>query len=187
MKHLRALAASALTAVMLVAGTVTATAKPVVHEFGEFAFSFVNDECEGLELLTEGTVKEHILINGRGPDRVPHFQANISVAGSITNLATGTSVTFTNRFLDKDLNVTDNSDGTFTVIITLAGNFTLYGPDGKRLQMDAGLVVLETLWADDGDFGPSSGTRLGEELLKEVGRTDTAGRDFCADMHEFLG
>lgn len=184
--HLRKLAAGALAAVMLVAGTLTATAKPVEHEFGEFAFSFVNDECEGLELLTEGTVKEHILINGRGPDRVPHFQANISVAGSITNLATGTSVTFTNRFLDKDLKVTDNSDGTFTVIITLAGQFRLFGPDGELLFRDAGLVVLETLWADDGDF-PSGGTRLGEELLKEVGRTDTAGRDFCADMHEFLG
>lgn len=34
---------------------------------------------------------------------------------------------------------------------------------------------------------PSDGTFLGEELLKQVGRHDTTDRDFCADMHEFIG
>ena len=180
MRHpLRGLTVLVAVAAMLSGSMLTALAKPAEHFFDEGSFSDVFD-CDGLELEEEVTFREHVLINGRGQDRVPHFQANVSATHVITNPANGKTFTISFRFLDQDQSVTGNDDGTLTVIILLAGRVQHYGPDGKLLFLDAGQLVVETLWDDGGTF-------LDREELKAVGRSDTADRDFCADMHELLG
>jgi hypothetical protein len=186
MKYLSKLAAGALAATMLAAGTVTAAAEPFVNETFEYSDSFVIDDCDGLELLGEESGRGHVLINSQGSDGLEYFQANVGGTGTITNPATGLSITYRFRFLDQDLKVSENEDGTFTVIIKVSGPSQTFGPDGKLLFVDTGQAVFQTLWAGDGDF-PSDGTQLDGVELKNTGRLDTRDRDFCADMHEFLG
>jgi hypothetical protein len=188
MRHrwLRALTVTLMAAAVLLGSSLPVLAKPAEHFFDEGSFSLDIDCGDGLVLELDGTFQEHVLIIDRGKDRVPHFQANVSRTLIFTNPANGKTFTESQRFVDKDQSVTDNGDGTFNVVILLAGRILFHGPDGKLLFVDAGQQVLETVWADDGDF-PSDGTFLGGELVKAVGRADTADRDFCEDMHELLG
>jgi hypothetical protein len=187
MRHpsLRSLTVSvAVAAVLLVTG-VTAQAKPLVNFTDTGTFAGEVDCGDDFVLQTQGTFREHVLINARGKSRLPHFQVNVSFTTVITNPDTGKTFTIIGSFLDQDQSVIDNGDGTFTVIIKFVGSRRNLGPDGKLLFIDAGQELLETQWAGDGEF-PSDGTRLSEELLKLVGRHDTADRNFCADMREFL-
>jgi hypothetical protein len=165
MKVRRKLVVAALAMTMLIAGTTTATAKPLFNDFDEGSWIEVFD-CDGLELVSEGTFREHFLAVGRGRHGLPHFQANVRFTNVITNPATGKTFTIDGSFLDKDHTVTENEDGTYTVIISFHGRERFLGPDGKLLFLNAGQLTLETLWAGDGDF-PSDGTHLD---VQELGR-----------------
>ncbi len=175
-----------LVGALMVGSIESAIARPLVNFVDEGTFSYQIGDCENLVLDVEGAFWEHILISARGRDGLPHFQANVSVTEVITNPDTGKTFTIASRFVDKDQTVTENEDGTFTAIITFAGRIQYRGPDGKPLFVEAGQIVSETVWDDDGDF-PTGGTRLELEELKVVGVSQVAGRDFCDDMHEFLG
>ena len=46
---------------------------------------------------------------------------------------------------DKDQRVTDNGDGTLTILVLATGNSTLYGPDGKAIARNPGQIRFEFL------------------------------------------
>ena len=62
-----------------------------------------------------------------------------------TNLANGNTVTEVGNAVDKDLRVTDNGDGTPTILIMTTGNAAVYGPDGKAIARNPGQVRFEFL------------------------------------------
>jgi hypothetical protein len=79
--------------------------------------------------------------------------------------------------IEKDLRVTDNGDGTLTVLIMATGNGVLYGEDGKAIARNPGQIRLE-LFVDHGGTpnDPSDDVVLSEDLVKgSTGRSD----DFC--------
>jgi hypothetical protein len=96
----------------------------------------------------------------------------------LTNLANGTSLRSFARVIDKDLRVTDNGDGTLTVLILATGNAVLYGENGKAIARDTGPIRVEFLIDHGGTpTDPSDDVVLSEELVKgSTGRSD----DFCA-------
>ena len=61
------------------------------------------------------------------------------------NLANGNSVRSASNFVDKDLRVTDNGNGTLTILILTTGNAVLYGDDGKVIARNPGLQRIEIL------------------------------------------
>ena len=181
MKRSRMLATGTLTAMMFAAGAGGAAAEPIEHDTFEESFTDTIDCGDGLILELEGLETVHFLLLARGPDRLLYGQANIDGTTSITNPANGKSFTNTYNIVEKDLKVTDNGDGTYTIVVLRAGPTTNYGPDGQRLFLDTGQIVFEGVYDvanDEFIFG---------EILRQVGRWDTDGRDFCTDMHEFLG
>lgn len=95
----------------------------------------------------------------------------------LTNLANGKSLTSFARVTDKDLRVTDNGDGTLTVLILATGNAVLYGEDGKAIARNPGQIRIELLVDHGGTPNdPSDDEVLSEELVKgSTGRSD----DFC--------
>ena len=98
---------------------------------------------------------------------------------TVTNLANGKSVTSSAKFIDKDLRVTDNGDGTLTLLILTTGNAVLYGPDGKVIARNPGQERVEILVSDGGTPTDPSDDEFLEFLgvVKEsTGRSD----DFCA-------
>jgi hypothetical protein len=76
--------------------------------------------------------------------------------------------------------VTDNGDGTLTILILTTGNAVLSTPDGKAIGRNPGQTRFE-LVVDHGGTpsDPSDDTELSFEVVKEsTGRTD----DFCGVM-----
>ena len=108
----------------------------------------------------------------------------------ITNLANDKTLTQTFSVLTKDLKVTDNGDGTMTILVLATGSGKVYGPDGKLLFNDPGQIRFEVL-IDHGGTPTNASDDEFLEFLGQVkgstGRNDLQDRDFCADIHEFIG
>jgi hypothetical protein len=92
---------------------------------------------------------------------------------------TDRSVTAVARFIEKDLRVTDNGDGTLTILVLSTGNGVVYGADGKAIARNPGQVRFEILVDHSGTpADPSDDEFLADlgEVKGSTGRTD----DFCA-------
>ena len=110
--------------------------------------------------------------------------------GIVVKLANDKTFTVVVTGQQKDLRVTDNGDGTLTILVLGAGRFSAYGPDGTLLLLDAGTFRFSFVV----DHGGTPTDPFDDEeiegsfrVVKEAGRSDTADRDFCEDIHEFIG
>ncbi len=86
-------------------------------------------------------------------------------------------VVSTVNLIDKDLRVTDNGDGTLTILILSTGNAVIYNSNGKAIGRNPGQVRFELLVDHGGTpSDPSDDTEISFEQVKgSTGRTD----DFC--------
>jgi hypothetical protein len=110
---------------------------------------------------------------------LPYKHANKSFTSVYTNVANDNAVTEVGKSVLKDLRVTDNGDGTLTILVLTTGPDTVYGPDGKALLRNPGQVRLESLV----DHGGTPTDPSDDEVLEDpvvvkgsTGRND----DFCA-------
>lgn len=168
--------AAAVVVTLAAPVTAAALAKGTFHE----AFTFVDpDFCgAGLEVRFEGVADGRFTAMRRGREGLVYFMEHLHVTETLTNLANDTSVSDELRTLSKDLHVTDNGDGTLTVLVLATGNFTLYGPNGKAIARNPGQVRFELL-VDHGGTpdDPFDDAVLDFRLVKgSTGRSD----DFCA-------
>ena len=120
-----------------------ASAKPIEHtKFHEDFSETIEDFCDvdGLAVQHEGAADGRLLVNPHGPEGLIYFQANVKFTGVFTNPANGNTVTEVGNAVDKDLRVTDNGDGTLTILVLSTGNIAAFGPDGKALARNPGQV-----------------------------------------------
>ena len=183
----RALAATCLTAFVMGMAAVPTAAVPI--EKGKFhdVFSEVREECD-LNILYEEDIQGRFLVNSRGRDGLVYFSSTVRGTQSWTNLATDKSYSTVFNGVDKDQRVTDNGDGTLTILVLVTGNETWYGPDGNVLFRNPGQVRFELLV----DHGGTPSDPSDDEFLEflgvvkgSTGRNDLEGRDFCDDLREF--
>ena len=113
-----------------------------------------------------------------GPDGLVYFGFNLKVTEVVTNLDNDNFVTSSATIRDKDQRVTDNGDGTLTVLVLATGNSVLYGPDGKAIARNPGQIRYELLI----DHGGTPSDPSDDEFLEflgdvkgSTGRTD----DYC--------
>jgi hypothetical protein len=87
-------------------------------------------------------------------------------------------VTASFRVLEKDLRVTDNGDGTLTILVLATGNAVMYGPNGNAIARDPGQTRFELLV----DHGGTPNNPDDDELPDFRIVKDSTGRsdDFCA-------
>ena len=114
----------------------------------------------------------------RGKGGLVYFAQHVTRRDVVTNLANGRSVSAFFRVLEKDLRVTDNGDGTLSILVLATGNAVLYGPNGKAIARDPGQVRFELLIDHGGTPNdPDDDEVLDFRLVKDsTGRSD----DFCA-------
>ena len=124
----------------------------------------------------------------RHGDGLVYFSDTFRVHESWTNTLNGKALTQDIAGHGKDLRITDNGDGTLSLVFQNSGRTFVYGPDGARLFVDAGRFVGELLVPDGGTPGDPSddGEPVFVDELAHTGRQDTAERDFCADLLQFL-
>jgi hypothetical protein len=160
-----------------------AAAGEIFHESYHGEGTFVHQNYCGVAGLTvrdtgvkDGTVRAVT----HGPDGLAYFLDHFTWTGTFTNLANAKTVTFVINTIAKDLNVTDNGDGTLTLLELLTGNAVLYA-DGKAIGRDTGQVRIEVL-IDDGGTPTDP---FDDELIADLGVVkEPTGRndDFCATV-----
>ena len=103
-----------------------------------------------------------------GPDGLVYFGFNLKVTEVVTNLANDNFVTSSATIRDKDQRVTDNGDGTLTVLVLATGNAVLYGPDGKAIARNPGQIRYELLI----DHGGTPSDPSDDEFTRVPGRSE---------------
>jgi hypothetical protein len=185
MRHSRKLRLGAILALGVTAAvtfTAAASAGQIFREIfrDEEQSQIITDFCgvSGLTVEFAITADGHVHAVPHGRDGLPYFGAQIRQTEVVTNLANGNSVTSSLTFVDKDLRVTDNGDGTLTVLILTTGNAVLYGEDGKVIARNPGQQRVEILI----DHGGTPTDPSDDEFLEFLGVVkESTGRsdDFC--------
>jgi hypothetical protein len=183
MSHANALRRTAI----LVAGAVVALmvaaaagAGQVFRETIHEEFAFVDDDfCgAGLTVRDEVTLDLRIHVVPHGTARLDYFVQHGTRTEVFTNLANGKSVTAVATVNEKDKRVTDNGDGTLTIVILATGNAVLYGSNGKAIARNPGQIRFALLVDHNGTptdpFDDEFIADLGV-VKGSTGRTD----DFC--------
>jgi hypothetical protein len=170
---------TALLAVGVTSGAMlaaTAWAKPVVHERFHDDGTRVVDFC-GLQVELAFDVDGSVLANSHGRNRMVYFLEHFRETLVFTSLTNGNSVTVVSHAANHDLRITDNGDGTLTVLGSGAGNEVLYGPDGAVLARNPGQTRVQLLVDHGGTpTDPADDQLLDFQVVRpSTGRND----DFC--------
>ncbi len=179
--RLRLATSLALGVVPAVVFSTAASAQKVARDAFHHQGTFVlEDFCEvaGLDVRVDFIldVREQVVPHGRA--QLAYFLSHGTRTETLTNLASGSSVTSVTKVIEKDKRVKDNGDGTLTVLVLATGNATLFGADGKAIARNPGQVRFEFLVDDGGTPTDPSDDEIIEFLgvVKEsTGRSD----DFC--------
>jgi hypothetical protein len=180
------LATFVATVTMLVAGP--AWAQPLEHGTFHEEFTDVDDafcDVPGLTVQVDQVVDGRFLLNPHGPDGLAYGLETNLFTTVFTNVDNGITVTEVTNVIFKDLQVTDNGDGTLTILVLGTGNLVVYGPDGKAIARNPGQLRFEVLIDNGGTPSDPSDDEFLEFLgvVKEsTGRTD----DFCAAVAPVL-
>jgi hypothetical protein len=178
---LRASATLALVATAATAFVATASAGKLFSEpIDETNSETMTDFCgvEGLTVDFTSHVVGRVQAVPHGPDGLVYFGFNLKITEVVTNLANGNDVVSELTVRDKDQRVTDNGDGTLTILVLTTGNAVLYGEDGKAIARNPGQVRFEIL-VDHGGT-PSDPSDDGEaEFVRVVKESTGRSDDFC--------
>ena len=159
-----------------------ASAKPLEHtDFHDESSETINDFCDvsGLTVHIDSVEDGRFLFNPHGPDGLAYGHGNVSSTNVYTNVANDNTVTEVGKVVDKDLRVTDNGNGTLTILVLTTGPAAVYGPDGKALARNPGQVRFELLIDNGGTPTDPSDDEFLEDLGVVKGSTGRSD-DFCA-------
>ncbi len=170
-----------LLALAVITGAVLAAAASggqAFHETVHVEETFdVEDFCgvEGMTVEITQVVDVRLHVVPHGSDRLAYFLQHVSLNEVLT--FDGRSLTSVANVTAKDLRVTDNSDGTLTILILATGNRVLYDANGEAIARNPGQVRFEIVVDHGGTPNdPSDDTELDFRIVKEsTGRSD----DFC--------
>jgi hypothetical protein len=178
---------SALTVLGLGAVASPAAARVIDHgHFHDVSSEVVEDFCGDLTVRIDIEIDGMFMDNSHGPNGLVYFMELHYGTVTYTNLANGKTVTSVFNDIGHDLKITDNGDGTLTVVTMFAGTATLEGPDGTVLVREAGTIRIEFLVDANGTpTDPSDDVLLDTQIVKE--HTGLVGPDFCDTIHQFIG
>ena len=187
--HIKTLLAVGLTG-LLIGSMATATeAKPLEHiRFFESESEVVDDFCGDLTVRSEYHDRGVIQARQTGPDRLPRYTVSHHGGATSTNLATGKAFTITWNYLEQDVRVRDNGDGTVTILAQVPGPETIYGPDGQRLFVSGGTMRIELIVDLAGTPADTSDdVVIDEEFLSGHGGQPQPPFNFCESFRTLTG
>jgi hypothetical protein len=174
-----AIVAVGATVALMVAGAASAGLifRDTIHEEETFV---IDDFCgAGLTVRDEFAIDLRVQAVSKGRDGLAYFLQHGQIVDHFTNLANGKTVTgVVGPVLEKDQRVTDNGNGTLTILILATGNAVLYDESGTAIARDPGQVRFEILVDDNGT--PTD--PFDDEFIADLGVVkESTGRsdDFC--------
>ena len=129
----------------------------------------VESFCGVAGLTVDHTWSVEMMVHAapHGPDRLDYYVQHGVWRDTYT--VNGRTVTAVANVVEKDQLVTDNGDGTLTIVILATGNATAYGPDGKAIARNPGQLRFVITIEADGSL------TFGDVVKESTGRSD----DFC--------
>jgi hypothetical protein len=176
----------------MTAAAVPASAQPLEREhFEESGTGVIDDFCgAGIAVQFDFTVWGSFLLRPIGPDGLAYGQESVHLTNTLTNLATGSSVTHVLDYLSKDLKVTDNGDGTLTIRVVEQAGGDRWFSDGKLVIVDSGGLWLDVLVDDGGTPTDPSDDEVIDTTayLKETGQElNLTDDNFCDEILAIIG
>jgi hypothetical protein len=175
--------ASGLAAALVRALPAAASAKPLENEHFHDEVHETIFEC-GLTLQHDLVVDGHFLVNRHGRDRLAYVGEQVRGTETYTNLANGHTFDIKFATASRDLRVTDNGDGTLTILAQGAGNFVVSGSHSSVVLRDPGMTRFSFVVDHAGTpTDPSDDEEIegSFQVVKgSTGRNDTG--DFCEDL-----
>jgi hypothetical protein len=170
---------------VVVAGA--ASAAPSMWERFHFEDAQTHEDTCGVSGLT---VDETVVGDGRfrttthGPDGLSYYVEFDDITDTFTNVATGETVTVLQSTKFVDHKVTDNGDGTLTVLSEFIGTVVFY-QDGQPIARSTGILDRFEFVFDHA----GTPTDPSDDVLLEVRQLEGAGRmvDFCATIVQAIG
>ncbi len=151
--------------------------RETVHDEGTFVLEdFCDQPGMTVDVAFALDLRVHVVPHRR--DRLDYFLQHGIRTEVLTNPANGKSLTSVAKVIEKDMRVTDNDDGTLTILILATGTAVLYGENGKAIARDPGQIRFKILV----DHGGTPTDPSDDEFLEFLGIVkDSTGRsdDFC--------
>ena len=114
--------AAAVAAVGLTLGVSVSLAAPIEQtRFDEPFNEIVDGYCGDLRVEIDFHDQGVLVARPTGKERFLRYTVSHHGGGTITNLATGRAFTFGWNYLEQDLQVTDNGDGTVSILSRYRG------------------------------------------------------------------
>ena len=182
--------AAVLAGLMVPAITVNgAAAAP--NKWEPYQFPYGPQVTKNFCGVTGLTIQQQGVATGRdrtithGPDGLPYYFVQERYTDTWTNLKTGETMTTVGAYRGHSLKVTDNGDGTLTVLVQNTGNDKSYDADGDLVGHGAGVFRFELLF----DHAGTPTNPDDDELIAHLGGVKSAGRedDFCDTIVGTLG
>ena len=146
-------------------------------------------DCEGTMAVDAVDVKGVITGVLRGSDPFPYYLQHFAGRVVTTNLDTGRTYTqvFANNFHDHT--VTDNGDGTVTIVSIGSGGTRYYDQDGRFVLKDPGSVwtsvVLDTHGTPGDPYDDTEVPGSFQIVRPSTGNSDFSQRSFCDDLRTY--
>lgn len=168
-----------------------ASAKPLEREhFHDSGSEVLEGFCGDLTVRADFEVDGTFLLNPHGPDGLAYGSEKVHGTQSLTNLANDKTITSVFNVITKDLKVTDNGDGTLTILVMATGGERWYGPDGQFLFANPGQIRFEVLIDNGGTPTDPSDDEFLEFLgvvKGSTGRNDLTDENFCDQILSVIG
>jgi hypothetical protein len=180
-------AAGAIVAGVAFCAAGSVGAAPLEHgSFHDEGSETFVDFCGDLDVIHSWDISGTFLALGRGRDGLIRFQDSVHGTDVWTNTETGRSYTQIWSASTRDLKVTDNGDGTLTILVQGSGGSRWYDGDGKLVLRDPGLIRFEfRVYHNGTPSDPFDDVEVPDSfrLVKgSTGLNETDGRDFCEDI-----
>lgn len=177
--HTRAFIGLAAAACLTALTAAPAAAEKPFENFHDRGTETFEENLCGIDVVTTVSFVDHFM--GRiGPDGFPLFQGHGRGTATLYNPATDLSITIDHRGGFKDLSVTDNGDGTITVITQVVGiPVEIEHADGTVALKDVGRIVFSTILDYNGTPADAEDDIfISQEIISVSGPHPDAESDF---------
>lgn len=192
-RRVGAVAAGAMLATVALVPPAGAADHPVL-ENEHFKGTYTHVEQDGGECLDlpfllrhDGTFNTRVRFMLRGNNPWGYFSVAATGRDTYTNLSTGTTLRGSWNAREADQTITDNGDGTSTIVSTLFNRTAYHAPSGALIGTDVWRTTGTWVIATQGTPDPEDDVVISEEIVAPTtGARTLDGRDYCDVAEEYL-
>jgi hypothetical protein len=170
-----------VTLAAVLAATPAAAATAPEHFSSSDSFVLEDFSGSGLSVQLDVDARGTFVGNTRGAAGLFYGQSMVRQTLTFTNLANDLSISYVGHFVNKDQRVTDNGDGTLTILVLSAGGQRVLA-GSQQLQGSGGSMTYEVLI----DHAGTPSDPSDDEFLETLGAVRGEFTDSCPQVLDVI-